>query len=74
MAATDGTLNPMAIRLAHVNCRTEIVRILLATRRLDFDSRHCFGQDLLRRAKRRGNVDIAQLLLENAENKVISNV
>ena len=46
--------------------------MLLATWRVDFDSRDCFGQTPLWWARRRGNADIAQLLLENAEKRGIS--
>ncbi|KAH7127259.1 hypothetical protein EDB81DRAFT_808987 [Dactylonectria macrodidyma] len=58
---------PLSIAARHY--RTEIVKVLLATGQVTFDSRDCFRRTSLWWARRRGNTDTEEVLLDYAEKR-----
>ena len=60
------------LSIAVRNCREEVVKLLLATGRVNVKSPDCFGRTPLWWARKAGNADIAQLLFDCAETRDIS--
>ncbi|KAH7116582.1 hypothetical protein B0J13DRAFT_571237 [Dactylonectria estremocensis] len=60
------------LSIAVRNCRTEIVKVLLATGQVTLDSKDRFGRTSWWWARRCGNSDIEQALLDCAEKRGIA--